>query len=195
MRPTIRLANWLGGVASVKALGKDLRDSSGLFVNVQRDVANGALPLEARRLAPVMHKFGKWNRELRADVYDELLKLPLRFSLHPFDRLVEHSAGSAVGYAPPLGQVDPLDTIPFFVHRNAIGQLPGKVHSMHQKINMPNFFLTVRMVEGDLFRFEEELLKIFPTKKIFVKDHTVYLFNVNNDGKVILHHWLLGLGF
>ena len=195
MRRTARVCNWLGGVAAVKSLGKDLREPTGQFVNVQRDVAQGSLPIEARTLAPTMHKFGKWNRELRADIYDELLKLPLRFSLHSFDRLVDHSANSAVGYAPPLGPADPIDTIPFFVHRNAVGHLPGRVHSMHAKINMPNFFMTIRMVEGDLFRFEEELLKIFPTKKIFVKDHTVYVFNVNNDGKVILHHWLLGLGF
>ncbi|TPP49100.1 hypothetical protein CGC21_0365 [Leishmania donovani] len=102
---------------------------------------------------------------------------------------------SAVGYAPPLGPADPVDVIPFFVHRSSNGHLPGKVYSMNAKTLMPAFYMRIQNIEGDMFRFEEELMKIFPTKKIFVRSHSVYVYNVNLDGRAVLHHWLLGLGF
>lgn len=274
MRRTLRVAVWLGGTASTPALGVDLRPPTGAHVNVLTSsadpyhrrataahlqpsstaIATQHLPAEARQYLAhmrvgvpqaAMHKF---RRVLRADIYDELLKLPLRFALHDFERLQRHLTegargglahplaedevepgvfrfppaetstdgvpedsgemhlsspyyavsgrqASAVGYAPPLGPADPLDTIPFHVHRTSTGLLPGRVHSMDAKRLMPAFYLRVGNIDGDVFRFEEELIKIFPTKKIFVKRHAIYVYNVNLDGKSVLHHWLLGLGF
>ncbi|KEG11576.1 hypothetical protein DQ04_02471030 [Trypanosoma grayi] len=222
---------WLGGTMSTAALGHDVRPASGKYINVvpptdiPTGIAAGSLPPEANVAAvlPVPHTYlSKWNRALRSDIYDELLKLPLRFKLHDFSKLCpppppppppqqqqqqqQHQQDqlppvgvigrdSVVGYLPPLGPADPLDTIPFFVHRNSNGSLPGKLYSMNARNLMPAFYLRIQQVEGDLFRFEEELLKIFPTKKIFVRSHSIYVYNVGIDGKMILHHWLLGLGF
>eukprot|EP00796_Vickermania_ingenoplastis_P011358 gene11358-7864_t len=194
----------------------------------------------------------KYIRQLRADIYDELLKLPLRFALHDFDTLERHLYGTSqytwggapeerqeneswmypltctshpsavgaatrttkkhdesqpfyavgarlrsgsVGYAPPLGPADTLDTIPFFVHRTSTGMLPGRIFSMNYRNLMPAFYLRIGNIDGDIFRFEEELLKLFPTKKIFVRRHAIYIYNVNMDGNALVHHWLLGLGF
>lgn len=314
LRWTSRCLVWLGGTASTNALGVEVRPGAGMFVNVLPEgvqknrrtaahfnpTANPAdVLLNNNFAAPELrHSIGRmpqhkpqmqrWMRGLRADVYDELLKLPLRYALHSFDRLhahlyahapsaenvevasatlprgvyrhdvdatkgaahhgtnaaephivVGHSDGpqsrpdalspaapmqatrfdsavqtleqaetssddvlyavagrnSSVGYAPPLGPADPLDTIGFFVHRNSNGHLPGKLHSMNTKILMPAFYMRIQNVDGDMFRFEEELLKIFPTQKIFVRSHSVYVYNVNRDARMILHHWLLGLGF
>nr|7AOI_Al Chain Al, mL49 [Trypanosoma brucei] len=179
--------------------------------DVAANISAGAMPPEANVAAalPVPRiQYSKWNRALRSDVYDELLKLPLRYKLHDFAKLCPpqrcqeepEAVGvvgrdSAVGYLPPLGPADPLDTIPFFVHRSSNGVLPGKVFSMHPRNLMPAFYLRIQQVEGDMFRFEEELLKIFPTKKIFVRSHSIYVYNVALDGRMVLHHWLLGLGF
>ncbi|RNE99082.1 hypothetical protein TraAM80_08406 [Trypanosoma rangeli] len=215
---------WLGGTASIAALGHDTRPSTGKYINVlpptdiAKSIAAGAMPPEANvaavRPVPGMY-YGRWNRALRSEVYDELLKLPLRYKLHDFSKICPQPSSSsslsspqqpyrkvgvigresAVGYNPPLGPADPLDTIPFFVHRNSNGFLPGKVYSMNARNLMPAFFLRIQQVEGDVFRFEEELLKIFPTKKIFVRSHSIYVYNVGMDGRMILHHWLLGLGF
>lgn len=216
-----------------------------------RHLADGvAMSVTSQRMPVAKPMMSKWSRRLRADIYDELLKLPLRFALHDFNVLQAHlhampaaaeataetgeaplppgvyrSSGnsnnnntesaaaspsssslmsshyavagrdSAVGYAPPLGHVDPLDVLPFFVHRTSNGALPGKVHSMDARRLMPAFYLRIQNIEGDLFRFEEELMKIFPTKKIFVRSHSVYVYNVGLDGQAVLHHWLLGLGF
>lgn len=220
-----------------------------------RHLADGAsMATLGQRMAVSKPAITKWSRHLRADIYDELLKLPLRYALHDFHTLQAHlhavpamtdavaattgaeggapplppgvfrSSGkapaattggddaapqqplmsshyavagrdSAVGYAAPLGHVDPLDVLPFFVHRSSNGQLPGKVYSMNAKNLMPAFYMRIQNVEGDMFRFEEELMKIFPTKKIFVRSHSVYVYNVNLDGRAVLHHWLLGLGF
>ncbi|KAG8340503.1 hypothetical protein TRVL_08670 [Trypanosoma vivax] len=231
LRWTPLLNIWLGGTASNAALGHDVRPHSGRYINVlpptdiATSIAAGSMPPEANVAAavPVPHTpYSKWNRALRSDIYDELLKLPLRFKLHDFSKLLPPQAGreeestkaqqndalasgahssasvgrfSAVGYLPPLGPVDPLDTIPFFVHRNSNGFLPGKVYSMNARNLMPAFYMRIQQVEGDVFRFEEELLKIFPTKKIFVRSHSIYVYNVALDGRMILHHWLLGLGF
>ncbi|CAM37149.1 conserved hypothetical protein [Leishmania braziliensis MHOM/BR/75/M2904] len=207
-----------------------------------RHMADGAaMSLSGQRMPVLKPTLSKWSRKLRSDIYDELLKLPLRYALHDFRTLQAHihavpgiatsangsaAAGerlppgvyhassslfakstdaptyyavagrdSAVGYAPPLGPADPVDVIPFFVHRTSNGHLPGKVYSMNAKTLMPAFYMRILNVEGDIFRFEEELMKIFPTKKIFVRSHSVYVYNVNLDGRAVLHHWLLGLGF
>lgn len=235
-----------------------------------RHMADGVgMSVSGQRVPLAKAGLSKWSRRLRSDIYDELLKLPLRYALHDFRTLQAHihavpatapapsgaaaaaasaspsspaaaargalphhdeqlppgvyrstaaaaaaavgqppsdasaapayyavaGRDSAVGYAAPLGPADPLDVLPFFVHRTPNGQLPGKVHSMHNKNLMPAFYMRIQNVEGDLFRFEEELMKIFPTKKIFVRSHTIYVYNVNLDGRSVLHHWLLGLGF
>ncbi|KAG5485116.1 hypothetical protein CUR178_08087 [Leishmania enriettii] len=208
-----------------------------------RHIADGAsMSLSGQRMPLLKPTLSKWSRQLRSDIYDELLKLPLRYALHDFRTLQAHihavpgitkradgaaaAAGerlppgvypasssfasgspdapayyavagrdSAVGYAPPLGPADPVDVIPFFVHRTSNGHLPGTIHSMNAKTLMPAFYMRVQNIEGDMFRFEEELMKIFPTKKIFVRSHSVYVYNVNLDGRAVLHHWLLGLGF
>lgn len=265
MRPSRRLAVWLGGTASTPTLGLDVRPTEGSSINVlhppRRSTAahfsaNAAgpaavsfLPPEARQLVQQQRvgrpfvPMRKFTHHLRADLYDELLKLPLRFALHDFDTLERHlmeggrgrSSGlleegevmpgvfkfpslssspssssstesdvyyaiaskqaSSVGYASPLGPADPIDVLPFFVHRTSTGLLPGRVHSMNAKNLMPYFYLRIGNIDGDIFRFEEELIKIFPTKKTFVRRHVVYVYNVNLDGKQLLHHWLLGLGF
>lgn len=187
---------WLGGTGAVKTLGKDVSLPAGRAINYQPDIVAHAMPVEARLASPVLHSFSKWNRSLRADIYDELQKLPMRFALHPFGDLERHcSSYSAVGVAPPMGPADELDVIPFFVHRNRNGRLPGKLMSVNNKQQAPSFFLNIHSVEGDMFRFEEELLKIFPTKKIFVRQNTILIFGVDKDAILILHHWLLGLGF
>ncbi|KPA74704.1 putative mitochondrial hypothetical protein [Leptomonas pyrrhocoris] len=225
-----------------------------------RHIADGiSMSATGQRVPLAKPAITKWSRQLRADVYDELLKLPLRYALHDFRTLQAHlravpevapadeasddpplppgvyrsshnsvnnghsqsgntadpssssssssssplmsshyavaGRDSAVGYAPPLGHADPLDVLPFFVHRTSNGQLPGKVYSMNSKTLMPAFYMRIMNVDGDVFRFEEELMKIFPTKKIFVRSHSVYVYNVNLDGRAVLHHWLLGLGF
>lgn len=274
---------WLGGTASTPSLGTDTRSANGQYINVvaegmqnRRTAAhfsvnpsrNASLffPPETRNAVVARSRVGipkasssKWNRRLRADIYDELLKLPLRFALHDFSVLQRHLENSlssrpylaslhspregrqvgvdtpgwddsgvyefsskasgeereregegeeehrfyavagrvsSVGYAPPLGPADPLDVLPFFVHRGSNGQLPGTLRSMHPRNLMPAFVLKIeKSVEGDVFRFEEELMKIFPTKKIFVRSHCIYVYNVGKDGQLVLHHWLLGLGF
>jgi hypothetical protein len=197
MRKTLRLAMWVGGTSSTPAIGRDIRPTAGLTINLQdqRDIITGMLPAEARSIAPTFHKFGRWSRQLRPEIYDELLKLPLRFKLHPFDTLQKELSKSAVCYAPPLGPADPDDVIPFHVHRNTNGLLPGKIYSYDARKLLPAFYMEVRNVEGDFFRFEEELIKIFPTKKTFVRHHCIYILNSTRDARMILHHWLLGLGF
>ncbi|KPI90617.1 hypothetical protein ABL78_0213 [Leptomonas seymouri] len=217
-----------------------------------RHVADGiSMSISGQRMPLAKPTLTKWSRQLRADIYDELLKLPLRYALHDFRRLQAHlhavpdveaveegesplppgvycsssrhsgheggnaaepssassssplmsshyavaGRDSAVGYAPPLGHVDPMDVLPFFVHRTSNGLLPGKIYSINAKNLMPVFYMRIQNIEGDMFRFEEELMKIFPTKKIFVRSHSVYVYNVNLDGRAVLHHWLLGLGF
>jgi hypothetical protein len=192
---TPRLVLWAGGTAALPSLGVDLRHEGGRAVNVEKSIIAGTLPPEARKLRAAFHPFTKWNRQLRADIYDELLKLPLRYSLHSFDKIQAHQSQSAVGYAPPLGPADPDDVIPFFVHRNTSGRFQGYVKSMHVKTAMPAFYMRINGVEGDMFRFEEELIKIFPTKKTFVRPHCVYVNAAGRDAKMILDHWYMGLGF
>jgi len=195
LRLSRRSQVWVGGSGLVSSLGIDPRSADGLSINVTDRVMRGAIPQEALKLRGQRHRSNKWELNLRADIYEELTRLPLRYAMHPFHVLQEKAEASAVGYFDPLGSADPHDVIPFFVHRNANGRLPGKVRSLHAKISFPVFFMDIQRVEGDLFRFEDELIKIFPTKKTFVRPHTVLMFSAGVDAKVLLHHWLLGLGF
>jgi hypothetical protein len=133
--------------------------------------------------------------ELRADLYDELLKLPLRYALHPFDRVQAHMAQSAVGYAPPLGPADPDDTLPFFVHRAPNGDFDVKIRSLDAKKGLPSYMMYLTRIDGDLFRFEDELVKLFPRKKIFVDSANVKVYNAAEDARAVAMHWYLGMGF
>jgi hypothetical protein len=170
-------------------------DDGRAFINMQRQVVSGAVPKGALA-GDVKHwQWTRYQREMRGDIYSELTKLPLRFQLHPFDALERAAQQSAVGYTTPLGAADADDTIPFFVHRTSDGQFPDRLHSLNPKLLMPSFYLVIEGIEGDVFRFEEELIKIFPTKKTFVRSHKVFLYNAGEDAREILHHWLLGLGF
>ncbi len=188
----------MGGSQLSPTLGRPARaadETPGSRINIEAAVVEGALSKDALSGIQSHWKFGKFNRELRGDIYDELLKLPLRYSLHPFEKLVAASQHSAVGYATPLGPADPVDTIPFFVHRTSAGRFPGRVRSLNPKILFPISYIHFDNVEGDVFRFEEELIKIFPTKKTYVLPYGVRVYNARADALMIMHHWLAGLGF
>jgi hypothetical protein len=167
------------------------------WMGVEKHVVAGTVSADALK-GHVEH--WQWDprglQELRPDVYDELLKLPLRYQMHPFDRLAAHQAAhSTVGYAPPLGPADAFDTIPFYAHRLRSGNFNMKVRSLDVKNALPVFKITLNNIDGDVFRMEDELIKIFPTKKTFVNAKMIRVFNAAEDARVIMHHWLLGLGF
>lgn len=195
MKQAVVLLRWVGGTGAVPHLGGFIHDQRTKSINAKEEVARNALPAEIRSGIAMPHPGGKFNRQLRADIYDELLKLPLRYQLHRFDDLVAAQGISAVGYAPPLGPVDPDDIIPFHVHRNRNGRFPIRTYSLDAKKSLPSYFLRLDLIDGDLHRFEEELIKVFPTKKTFVRQQNVHVYNLASDGVVILTHWYLGLGF
>lgn len=188
---TLRRPIWMGGVAMTQ--GIDTHKHS--LINVEASVKQGGLPKDALIDAPQPWKYAKHYHELRADIYEEISKLPLRYALHPFERLQQAASASAVGYFPPLGPAEPIDTVPFFIHRDRFGELPGVVLSIDTRKMAPHFLLRIDRIDGDVFRFEEELIKIFPTKKTFVRSFQVRMYNSGHDALVVLHHWLLGLGF
>ena len=195
-------APWMGSNTNLTPiLGRPPRGSAnnmvsyGERINVEAAVVAGALTREQLSGTGAQWNWGPYNTEWRGDIYDELLKLPLRFALHPFDHITEAAKDSAVGYSAPLGPADPDDVIPFFVHRLPNGRLPGDVRSINPRILMPMFFINISHIEGDMWRFEEELIKIFPTKKTYVSPEFVRIYNCSEDGVKILHHWLVGLGF
>jgi hypothetical protein len=188
----------MGGTAVQPALTNTrLRDHRDKYVNVSSAVAGGRLPPEARRLAevPIAKSSPRIGTVLRSDVYDELLKLPLRYKLHPFEKLVETRESAVSGYGLPLGPVDLDDTIPFHVHRHHSGHFYINAHSINARNLNPTKVLHINLVEGDLHRLDDELIKIFPLKKIFIKDHKLMMYNSAEDVKEILDHWFLGLGF
>lgn len=186
----------MGGVGvNVPVIGGKYTADQTFTANVASGVTAEALDKEAIAALQQHYEAGQYIFEPRVDIYNELLKLPLRFQLHPFDKLKAACDKSAVGYTPPLGVVDVEDTIPFHVHRIPDGRFGTQIISVNAHISMPSFYLRLTYIEGDLFRFEEELMKIFPTKKIFVKIHSLIVGNANIDAEVIVKHWLLGLGF
>lgn len=199
MRSTACTLRWMGGMAVQPALTNSrLRNAKDRHINLTKEVAAGKMSPESRRLAEVPHPVNNVARRgtfLRSDIYDELLKLPLRYQLHPFERLVESRAASGAGYGLPLGAADEDDTIPFHVHRHASGQFYIQCHSINARNLDPTKILNIQLVEGDLHRFDDELIKIFPTKKIFIKEHKIMMYNSAEDVKEILEHWFMGLGF
>lgn len=189
---------WIGGkAATAPILGTNMAPDHTKIIGVEKAVVSHDWSVDPSALAGSYQPW-RWERhyrELRADLYDELLKLPFRYKMHPFDRLQDHMAQSAVGYAPPLGAADPYDTLPFFVHREKDGNFYSTVRSLEAKAGVTTYVLTLSRIDGDLFRFEDELMKIFPSKKTFVQANHVRVFNAAEDARAIVEHWLLGLGF
>lgn len=213
MRRTIERLLWQGGLPAI--LGKDVRQIPGMRINIEEEVVQGSMPQEAIRMSQerdinALMTARHWR--LSPVIYSELQKLPLRYALHPFEALksaqrlspsiacatgveTEDSRPSASNYGLPLGPADDFDTIPFHIHRDFKGMLPGRIRSVYPKTATPSTYLRIHLIDGDVFRFEDELIKIFPTKKTFVRHHVVFVFSLGNDGLTILHHWMLGLGF
>jgi hypothetical protein len=197
LRRTLVRTLWMGGVGQQLHTTGLVGPAEAQLINIQENIAvHGTMDRDALT-GPLVLKpqCTRWSVNLRGDIYDELLKLPLRYALHPFDKLHEHTQRSNVGYAPPLGPADPVDTLPFFIHRNTKGKFEIKVTSIAPSHNDPTLYLSIYLIEGDLFRFEEELIKLFPLKKTFVRQHKVVVFNAGRDAVGIIKHWLYGLGF
>lgn len=197
MRRTARALAWLGGRAATPRLGGDqvMEPSSSDLIQMDQ-VIRGDLDKEIFRATDKPPRaYAKYNRVLRADLYGELLKLPLRYKLHPYDTLASAASLSAVGYFPPLGVADPDDTLPFFVHRDAEGHFMWRLQSYNPRNLNPHMFMVIKGIDGDMFRFEDELVKVFPTKKIFMRESFVHVYSVGEDACEVLEHWLLGLGF
>ena len=191
-------SRWIGGVGVNQAiLGTNTMLDSKKIIGVNQAAVENDWSVDPSALTG-NYKMWRWEntyRELRADLYDELLKLPLRYELHPYEKVHAAMSKSAVGYHPPLGPVDRQDTIPFFVHRDSMGRFMTEVESIDRKAQMPTFMIYCSRIDGDLFRFEDELIKLFPNKKIFVENQKVKIFNAAEDAKAILEHWYIGLGF
>lgn len=186
----------MGGTHKEAVLGGKLPAHSLQYIKMEKAVVDNTFDRDALTLAPVEHwKWERHNRTIRADLYDELNKLPLRFAMHPFSVVQQAMEKSAVGYAAPLGPADPIDTIPFHIHRGPDGTFIHEFHSMRTRIQHPRMVLNIRGVEGDSFRFEDELIKILPTFKIFVKPGCIDVYGATNDVVEILEHWYIGLGF
>lgn len=193
LRTALRYS-WIGGVgAQPGILAADVRDRSTRFVGVDKEVTRGNLPAEARRIhgddVALAGRFVLCPR-----IYDDLLKLPLRYKLHPYE-VLSKNLDAVSGYGLPLGPADVDDIIPFHAHRNRVGRLAGLTHSINERNLTPTFITRFRLVDGDLFRFEDELIKIFPTKKTFVRNYEIVVHNCGKDGLRVAQHWLLGLGF
>lgn len=178
-------------------LGTNMMTDRSKIIGVEKAVVANNWAVDPSTLSG---NFKPWRweptyRELRADLYDELLKLPLRYKMHPFDKVNEAMSKSAVGYHPPLGPADPSDTLPFFVHRDGFGRFATSLSSIDHKAQTPVFVLYLQRIDGDLFRFEDELIKILPDKKTFVENKGLKVFNAAEDARCILEHWFIGLGF
>ena len=180
---------WMGG----NFLGVGPRESQ--VLNVQSFVTSGATSQDIAKTIPrVWRRGGKFDLILRQDLYDELLKIPLRYSLHPFEKLREQHAKSDCGYTIPLGPVDKEDPCPFHVHRTCTGRLPVKCIPL-TTTEWRLLRTMIRRFDGDVFRMEEELVKIFPTKRTYVKPAEVVIWGVGLDAALLVRYWLLGLGF
>ena len=160
-----------------------------------RGVVEEAISKEAMQALVEDWKYDQFHFELRADIYDELRKLPLRYQLHDFETLERRTNESAVGYCPPLGPVDPDDTIPFHVHRRRSGELNCALIPWNEREAKRLHYLRLDDIEGDLWRFEEEIIKIFPYHRTYVRDYCVIVWDVHQDATMVINHWLRGLGF
>jgi hypothetical protein len=191
-------SRYVGGVGvNHPILGTGLMADKSRIIGVEKAAVANDWSVDPSALSG---NFKPWRweptyRELRADLYDELLKLPLRYKMHSFDVVNEAMSKSAVGYHPPLGAVDKSDTLPFFVHRDSNGRFATSLMSINNKTQMPVFVLYLQRIDGDLFRFEDELIKILPNKKTFVENKGLKVFNAAEDARCILEHWFIGLGF
>jgi hypothetical protein len=198
LRRSCARRRWIGGKGTVAPiLGTNMQPDYQKIMGVEKAVVSNDWSVDPAAMAGNYRPW-RWERsyrELNPGLYDELLKLPLRYRLHPFDKLQAHMSQSAVGYAPPLGPADPFDTMPFFVHRIGCGNFQTHVRSLESKEGLPVYLLTLSRIDGDLFRFEDELIKIFPGKKTFVQANWVRVFNAAEDARAIVEHWMLGLGF
>jgi hypothetical protein len=186
----------MGGAHTAAAtMGPRLPAKDNDYVQMERQVAANVLDRD-NLTAPVQHwTWENGNREFRADIYDEIAKLPLRFTLHPYSTIQAAMSQSAVGYAAPLGPADRLDTIPFHIHRLADGTFPHTRRSISTKLGNPRMIASVWGVDGDVFRYEDELIKILPAFKIFVRDDVVQVWDATHDVIEILEHWYIALGF
>jgi hypothetical protein len=194
-RHCARRMQWMGGTHTTAVLGGKLQQHESQYIQMERQVVLGTLDRD-NLTAPVEHwRWEKYQRQFRGDIYDEIAKLPLRFALHPCDTVVAEMNKSAVGYAPPLGPADPQDTIPFHIHRRADGTFGHEMHSTAARIGDPRMMLRIYGIDGDVFRFEEELIKILPSFRTFVRDDSVRIWNAGWDVVEVLEHWYIALGF
>lgn len=191
-------SRWIGGIGvNQPVLGTNTMVDQKKIIGIEKAAVANDWSVDPSALSG---NFSAWRweptyRELRADLYDELVKLPLRHKLHPFAKVHEAMSKSAVGYHPPLGPVDRDDTLPFFVHRDSLGRFATQIQSLDRKAQMPVFMMYLTRIDGDLFRFEDELIKILPDKKIFVDNRNVKVYNVAEDARAIIEHWYIGMGF
>lgn len=194
MYRTATRLTWIGGIGAQATISPvNIRDKSSQYVGVAKEVTRGNVPAEARRIhGKDLSLTGRFV--LCPRIYDDLLKLPLRYKLHPYETLAKN-LDAVSGYGLPLGPADAHDIIPFHCHRNRNGRFALTKHSINERNLTPSFVSRFRLIDGDLFRFEDELIKIFPTKKTFVRNHEVVVYNCGSDGLRVAHHWILGLGF
>ena len=198
LRLSCRRLAWIGGTAVKQPVpGTNMQPDYQRIINTERALVSEDWSVEPEAMSGNYQPW-RWERtvrELRADLYDELLKLPLRYKMHPYAKLEAAMSKSAVGYAAPLGPADPLDTLPFFVHRDGNGRFYSSIKSLAPKLGLPSYVMTLSRIDGDLFRLEDELIKIFPDKKIFVTASHIKVFAAAEDARAITEHWMLGLGF
>ncbi|KNH06484.1 hypothetical protein XU18_2688 [Perkinsela sp. CCAP 1560/4] len=189
LKSTTLLRIWSGG--NFPTVG----DVQSQVVNYPSYVTSDVTSTDIAKTIPrVWRRGGRFDLVLRQDIYDELLKLPLRYDLHPFAKLQEQYKRSDCGYTVPLGPVCPDDPCPFHVHRFPNGRLPLKDRPLAQH-NLVLRRVVLFNIDGDAFRLEEELIKIFPTKRTHVKPTNIHVWNLGLDGLTIIQYWLLGLGF
>ena len=193
---TLKRLKWVGGRGvSVPIIGTGRYNEHYTPINAGKETIEEVISKEALQGLVDEYVFDDYHFEFRADIYQELTKLPLRYDLHPYDKVSDAVSKSAVGYTPPLGIVDPHDTIPFHVTRLSDGTFAQHLYSQHKKDANRLHHLRIDRLEGDLFRFEEELIKIFPYHRTYVRPYCVILWNASQDAKMVLQHWYLGLGF
>lgn len=185
----------MGGTHTTAVMGPKLPANDGQYVMMERHVGHTVMDRD-NLTAPVQHwTWENGNREYRADIYNEIAKLPLRFALHPYDRIQEAMSKSAVGYAPPLGPADPVDTIPFHIHRLPDGTFPHTTRSINTRHGNPRMIASIWGIDGDSFRYEDELIKVLPAFKTFVRDDALQIWDATHDVVEILEHWHIALGF
>ena len=196
LRRTARALQWMGGTHTTAVLGGKLQQHESQYIQMEKAVTSGILDRDSLTGVGVEHwTWKKHNRTLRPDIYSEIQKLPLRFSLHNFETVNAEMSKSAVGYAAPLGPADPVDVIPFHIHRKSDGTFNCSTPSTSVRVQNPKRFLVIGGVEGDVFRFEEEMIKLLPTFRTFIHDDRVLVWDVTGDVIEILEHWFIGLGF